>query len=55
MADTLIKITIETRNALRRYKNALAAIKDKPVTYSDAIEDLLEKAGILSEWMKGRK
>lgn len=42
--DTLIKITIEARNALRRYKNAQAAVKDQPFTYTDAILDLIEKA-----------
>jgi len=42
MADVLIKITKESRNALRRYKNAQAAVKDEQFTYSDAILDLLE-------------
>ena len=55
MTDTLIKITVESRNALRRYKSALAAIKDEQVTYSDAIEDLLAKAKTLSEWMGTKK
>ena len=55
MADTLIKITVEARNVLRRYKNAQAAVKDKQITYSDAIIDLVEKSKLLSHWMGTKK
>lgn len=43
MTNVFISITKESRNALRRYKNEQAAGKDRQFTYSDAIEDLLEK------------
>lgn len=55
MADTLIKITVEARNSLRRYKNARAAVKDQQFTYSDAILDLVEKSKLLSQWMGTKK
>lgn len=55
MTDVLIKITKEARNALRRYKNAQAAIKDQQFTYTDAVLDLIEKSRILSEWMGTKK
>ncbi len=55
MTNVFISITKESRNALRRYKNAQAAVKDQQFTYSDAILDLIEKSNLLSQWMKGKK
>jgi len=55
MTDTLIHVTKEARNALRKYKDALAVAKEDRVTYSDAIFDLINKAKTLSEWMGTKK
>ena len=52
---TTIKLEEEVKEELRQYKLAKSIVKDKDLTYNDAVKELLEESKILSEWMGTKK
>lgn len=48
---TTIKLEKEVKEQLRQYKLAKSIIKEKDLTYNDAVQELLEESKILSQWM----
>ena len=54
MSRTTIKITPEVKERLRQFKNTVSNAQEKDMTYSDAVNDLLDRAGTLSDYLRGR-
>ena len=52
---TTIKLDEEVKERLRQYKLAKSKVKDKDLTYNDAVRELLDDSLVLAEWMKGTK
>ena len=48
---TTIKLDKEVHEKLRQYKLSKSKVKDKDLSYNDAVVELLEESKILAEWM----
>ena len=52
---TTIKLDKEVHEKLRQYKLSKSKVKDKDLSYNDAVVELLEESKILAEWMGTKK
>ncbi|MFX0088168.1 MAG: hypothetical protein ACFFAU_21115 [Candidatus Hodarchaeota archaeon] len=52
---TTIKLDAETKERLRQYKLAKSKVKEKDLTYNDAVKELLDDSLVLAEWMGSKR